>query len=74
MVHLLAEKEIVNVALRENNLLKQHVQGTQGQASKGEEDVKRKRPRVTQAGSDDHTSHPDQDGQEPPDDGSCTIL
>ena len=62
---MLAEKEVVNVALRENYLLKQCVQGAQGQASEGEGDVKQKCLKVTQDSSDDHTSHPNQDGQEP---------
>ena len=72
---VLAEKEIVNIALRENYLLKQNVQILQGQAlMEGEEDVRRKRPRVTQTGSDDHKGHTDQEGQEPPAGDSCTIL
>ena len=55
----------MNVALRENYLLKQCVQGAQGQASEEEGDIKQKRLKVTQDSSDDRMSHPDQDGQEP---------
>ena len=68
---MLAEKEIINVALQENYLLKQQLSG---QASEGEEDVKYKCLRVALAGSDDPTGHPDQEGQEPPKEGSCTTM
>ena len=71
---VLAEKDTINKVLRENYLLNERVEILLGRLSEGEEDVRRKRPRVTQTGSDDHKGHTDQEGQEPPAGDSCTIL
>ena len=71
---VLVEKEIINVALRENHLLRKEVARLSGLIRKGEEDVGCKRPKVAPAGSDDSTGHTDQDGEGSTKDDSCANM
>ena len=54
---MLVEKEIINVTMHENYLLKQQVKQLTGQDYEGEEDVSHKRPKTAPAGLDDSASH-----------------
>ena len=56
---VLAEKEIINVTMCENYLLKQQVKELKGRVSEGEEDVGSKCLKTMPAGSDDSASHTD---------------
>ena len=71
---VLAEKEIVNVTLHENHLLKAAVARLSGQQCEGEEDVAPKHVRVTMADSDDSTGHTRQDNEESPRDPNCQHM